>query len=70
MTLMDDTWADNEQAAIKSTRHLQLWLSTISHIDPIIAQQVLEALNLLVVDAKWDVEYDENIGRYLLKDIK
>lgn len=67
MTFMDEIWRENDRATYTSIRQLQLWLSTISHVDEKVANETLNSLDKLIKELGHETVYDEVLGRNILK---
>ncbi len=67
MTFMDDVHRDNEKASYVSVRQLQLWLSTLAPIEGSKSLRALSMLENICDDMEWEMEWDEQLERSILK---
>lgn len=63
---MDHVHHSNEVLSRNATRQLQLWLLTISPVQPEIYLPILDSLDAMIKELQWKTKFDEVLGRHIL----
>lgn len=66
MNFMDEIHYSNEVLSRHATRQLQMWLLTIAPVKSEVSVPVLDSLDVLIKELRWETKFDDVLGREVL----
>lgn len=66
MNFMDEIHYSNEVLSRQATRQLQMWLLTIAPVKSEVSVSVLDSLDVLIKELRWETKFDDVLGREVL----